>query len=84
MQVSFEVLNGATAALNDTLCQRHGARAKQLEHSEANQILQPLGISERKSRSILMTLCHFRRLMMKRHSVSGDKNHDIVFDVVTA
>jgi hypothetical protein len=84
MQVSFEILDGATAALNDTLCQRHGARAKQLDHSEANQILQPLGISERKSRSILMTLCHFRRLMMKRHSVSGDKNHDIVFDVVTA
>jgi hypothetical protein len=84
MQVSFDVLNDATAALNDSLCQRLGARAKQLEHSEANQILQPLGISERKSRSILMTLCHFRRLMMKRHSVSGDKNHDIVFDVVTA
>jgi hypothetical protein len=89
MQVSFEELEGATVALNDALRQRKGARAMQLEHLEANQILQPLGISERKSRSILMTLCHFRRLMMqrcdKRHSLLGeDKNQKIVFDVVTA
>lgn len=89
LQVSLEQIDQSVTALNAALRNRTCVTGETssplvLAQSQAYRILQPLGYNDVQCRSVLMTLCHFRRLMMKRHSLSGVKTDGIVFEIQTS
>ena len=79
MQVRRDEANCALEALEDFLTARlHVNNETDLEFTEKQgyEVLQKLLESEQKSKSVLMSLCHWRRLLMFR-----DRTHGMVFRV---
>jgi hypothetical protein len=71
MQVRYDEVQAVTAALNNSLQRRRqydntAATPIELGEDDIKQLLKPLGLPDRKSKSILMSLCHWRRLVMRR------------------
>lgn len=74
MQVRYDEVQAVTAALNKFLQRRrqHDGTTTlttppmELGEDDIKQLLKPLGLADRKSKSILMSLCHWRRLVMRR------------------
>lgn len=67
MQVSFADVQAAVEALNAELGR---SSADTLTEHHAKRILERLaGWDERRSQKVLMGLCHWRRLVMRRHSL---------------
>jgi hypothetical protein len=86
MQVSLEDVNASIQRIN----QAHESNlvSRQFTETRAKLLLQPLGFSQRKCKTILMSLCHWRRLVMKRLSEVGmmsssdEAEQGLVFQVV--
>ncbi|EEC46341.1 predicted protein [Phaeodactylum tricornutum CCAP 1055/1] len=78
MQVALNDVQLAVSALNEVLAvaqSRSPKSVRYIREEEAKSILEPLGLDGRKSKSILMSLCHWRRLVMHR------EEHGIVFTI---
>ena len=72
MQVALCDIQQATRALNDAMAELWSSSGHSLSESQAKRVLKPLGFEDSKSRKILMSLCHFRRLVMRRrHSIAA-------------
>lgn len=86
MQVSLEDVNASIQRIN----QAHESNlvSRQFTETRAKLLLQSLGFSQRKCKTILMSLCHWRRLVMKRLSEVGmmsssdEAEQGLVFQVV--
>jgi hypothetical protein len=78
MQVTRDEVNAAASALEDYFLKAPGFEttyeALELTEKQAYQVVG--GESERKGKSILMSLCHWRRLLMYR-----DPQHGMVFAI---
>jgi hypothetical protein len=70
MQVTLADVQGAVEILNERLA----LHTSPIRENEAKLLLMPM--PDRKSKAVLMSLCHWRRLLMTR------KGQTIVFDVV--
>jgi hypothetical protein len=69
MQVSLAEVEAATRLMNEAL--DHGIVTWQFSETRAKLVLKPLGFSQRKCKMVLMSLCHFQRLIMRRLSQVG-------------
>jgi hypothetical protein len=81
MQVSFEEVNRAADAINDWLVEQDIDQQSYISvmESDANDILETI-FDKRKGRSILMSFCHFRRMVMQLSSSSskGKEKHFLI------
>lgn len=74
MQVSYEELRLAIAAWN-----HRPVMSRSVSDEVASKML---GLDDAKSRKVMMALCHFRRLVMRRHSLSGESSPSyLVFEL---
>jgi len=88
MQVTLGQVDTACAALNQWFTQDIGngtvtafAFDDEFTETDAHTILRPHGFTVRQSKSVLMSLCHWRRLSMRRQrqSVTEKNQEEIVF-----
>ena len=72
-QVSRDEVNDASGLLEQFLTSRFSDAQTALEFTEqeAYHALKGCLVTEQKSRSVLLSLCHWRRLLMHRDDVHG-------------
>lgn len=85
MQVTLDLLTDSIHALNAS---SNTANGMCLTQQQAQELLYPTIVpTKRQAKAVLMSLCHFQRLRMRRQSTDSNdadsSSMDIVFDVVT-
>jgi hypothetical protein len=81
MQVTLAEVDATIQLINSSLDM--GIVVARFTETRAKSLLQPLGFSQRKCKTVLMSLCHWRRLIMRRVSEVGGPSDDmgLVFQV---
>eukprot|EP00592_Proboscia_alata_P002272 CAMPEP_0194368958 /NCGR_PEP_ID=MMETSP0174-20130528/17201_1 /TAXON_ID=216777 /ORGANISM="Proboscia alata, Strain PI-D3" /LENGTH=1058 /DNA_ID=CAMNT_0039145601 /DNA_START=27 /DNA_END=3203 /DNA_ORIENTATION=+ len=82
MQVCFDQVNNAVQALNIHLSSvKKGSRVTTFNEEDAQKILNHIVTNEKKARSILMSLCHWKKMIMVTPSPDSGFNGGKVFHI---
>lgn len=80
-QVTLNEVQSAVRLINQALCFSSSMGCSDIEMTEAD-LQHVLGLSERQCKSIAMSLCHWRRLLMRRSASNHKGREERVFGVI--